>query len=261
MSKSIRLKKAMNKISSKDNPSLKKLKALAKNKGRKKYGQFLVEGPQVLEEIRTIKEPVEVYIKESYQGSLDTALKVTRVQDDLFDQIAPTVQSQGVLALYEIENKKLEKLSPGLVLYLDGISDPGNLGGLIRSAVSFNVSAILLSEDCVDIYNPKVVRSTMSALFKLPFYQLSHEALLALTSHQLLAADLSGQDLDDYVWEENSILILGNEAHGVSQDLRDRAKKLTIPMEKSMESLNVNVAGSICMYDCYIKRGGRKRND
>lgn len=261
MSKLIRLKKVMNKISSKDNPTLKKLKALAKNKGRKKYGQFLVEGPQVLEEIRNIKEPIEVYVKESYQGPLDPALKVTRVQDDLFNQITPTVQSQGVLALYEIETRKLEKLPQGLILYLDGISDPGNLGGLIRSAVSFNVSAILLSEDCVDIYNPKVVRSTMSAFFKLPFYQLNHEDLLTFTSHQLLAADLSGQDLDDYVWEENSILILGNEAHGVSQDLKNHAKKLTIPMERSMESLNVNVAGSICMYDCYIKRGGRKRND
>ena len=248
----------MNRISSKNNPTLKKLKALATNKGRKKYHQFIVEGPQVLEELSPIKKPLEVYIKESYQGDLAQGVKTTVIQDDLFEQVAPTVASQGILALYEIERKKLEKVPKGLVLYLDGIADPGNLGGLIRSAVSFKVSAILLSEDCVDIYNPKVVRSTMSALFKKPIYQVSHKDLLALSSHQLVAADLEGDKLESYQWDENSILVLGNEAHGVSPDLKTSLKRVTIEMEKNMESLNVNVAGSICMYDYYVKNKRRQ---
>lgn len=248
----------MSKITSRQNQEIKKLKSLQTVKGRKKNQEFLLEGPQVLKEVSGAYPPDRVYYREDYQGFLPEGVPSREVEKNLFNQLTPSNHSQGVLAVYKIFPMEDQALAPGLNLYLEDIQDPGNLGGLIRSGAAFGVKKIFLSRACVDLYNPKVIRSTMSAFFKVSYAYKDVEDLLENGEIHLLRGDLEGRDLQDFSWPEKSLLILGNEAHGVSEKLKEASLPIHIPMEKTMESLNVNVAGSICMYDYYLKNQRRK---
>lgn len=256
-------------IRSKGNRKIKLLRSLGNAKGRKKEGKFFAEGPVVLEEILPYIKPLEVLAGDreyrEYKDLLETfedeKIPVTRVSSEILSQALPTKHSQGLVGIFPFLPEDIELPRSGPVLYLDGIRDPGNLGGIFRSANAFGVEKIILSPDCVDIYNDKVVRSTMAALFRVPF-QISDSSVLKDLKNKgfrVCALDVRGEETSDFCDEDKVVFLAGNEANGLRNDVIELADLFwRIPMEPEVESLNVNVATSICLYEYYRERKNRR---
>ena len=243
------------------------LRSLRTPKGRHESGLFLVEGVRLCSELIPAKARVEIALVA--EGRTSDALR--RVSDALaaggtpvvaaplrdFERISDTVASQGILAAARWEDLAPEALrfpdNGAVVLALDGVSDPGNVGTVIRTAAWFGVSVVLLGEGCADLLNPKTVRATMGGIFQLPIcrdVKLSEEsARLKQLGFRLTAATMDGTP-DWSAWSKNprSALILGNEARGVSEELRRLAdQRITIPRRGAGESLNVAVSAGILL--------------
>jgi TrmH family RNA methyltransferase len=162
--------------------------------------------------------------------------------------VSATETPSGILGICKIStgNQSDDKLDDNW-LYLDNISDPGNMGTLLRTAVWFGIHNIAFSRGCVDIFNPKVVRSGMGAHFHIS-YILDANITQFNSTHTLYGGDQDGKSLDDFDIETPWILVLGNEAHGISQGIRKTIHRyIAIPRLGAGESLNVAVAGGIIM--------------
>ena len=230
------------KISSKDNPLVKYLVRLYENKKeRDESNKFIVEGYNLVSEAKK-------------QGLLDKVFSIKEEDDykdaiivtqDIIKKITNTVTPEGIIAIC---NKKKDLNLGNKVLYLDSLQDPGNIGTLLRSAVAFNFDTVILDE-CVDLYNPKVIRASQGAIFYLNILSNSLSELKSL-GYKIIGTEMFGTSLNNYKSNDSKlVLILGNEGHGVrSEYLEFSDINLTIPMN-SIESLNVGVAGSILMYE------------
>ena len=230
------------KISSKDNPLVKYLVRLYENKKeRDESNKFIVEGYNLVSEAKK-------------QGLLDKVFSIKEEDDykdaiivtqDIIKKITNTVTPEGIIAIC---NKKKDLNLGNKVLYLGSLQDPGNIGTLLRSAVAFNFDTVVLDE-CVDLYNPKVIRASQGAIFYLNILSNSLSELKSL-GYKIIGTEMFGTALNNYKSNDSKlVLILGNEGHGVrSEYLEFSDINLTIPMN-SIESLNVGVAGSILMYE------------
>ena len=186
-----------------------------------------------------------------------SALPWYEVPLPVLQKITATEDPQSVAALVELKQESLAAFAPGkgLVLVLDQIRDPGNLGTLIRTADALGAAAVVMLENTADLYNPKVVRSTMGSLFHLPvFTGVKREELAAWCRKQqvaLWATALEGaEDVTKLQWPEKVALVLGSEAEGVSGEILARAdQKVKIPMAGHAESLNVAIAGGILLFE------------
>lgn len=154
--------------------------------------------------------------------------------------------------LAEVEmssDQPLPDLSNGLHLYLDGIKDPGNMGTILRIADRFGIDSVLCSPECVEVYNPKVVQSTMGSLFRVNFITNSSINFIERfkgNGTPVLAAAMNGKDLYETPLPENAVLILGSESHGLSEEANALVdQELTIPNFGAAESLNVAVAAAV----------------
>ena len=230
------------KISSKDNPLVKYLVRLYENKKeRDESNKFIVEGYNLVSEAKKQGLLDKVFsIKE--EDDYKDAIIVTK---DIIKKITNTVTPEGIIAIC---NKKKDLNLGNKVLYLDSLQDPGNIGTLLRSAVAFNFDTVILDE-CVDLYNPKVIRASQGAIFYLNILSNSLSELKSL-GYKIIGTEMFGTALNNYKSNDSKlVLILGNEGHGVrSEYLEFSDINLTIPMN-SIESLNVGVAGSILMYE------------
>lgn len=175
---------------------------------------------------------------------------VTVMSDNIFDKISDTVSSQGIIAVADIP--PFEKRPVGkFCLYLDRVRDPGNLGTIIRTAAACDFNDIIL-HDCVDVYNPKTIRSSMSAYAHCRFIidDLSDDLTAGYT---VLCADANGTDIRDdirNIADKKVCLVIGNEAQGVGEDMRKRADlTVSLPMNCVVESLNAAVSASVIMYN------------
>ena len=244
------------------------LRSLRTPKGRHESGLFLVEGVRLCSELIPAKARVEIVLAAEGQDKSGALGKLAAefasagaeiLQSPLrdFERISDTVNSQGILAAARWEDLAPEALrfpdNGAVVLALDGVSDPGNVGTVIRTAAWFGVSVVLLGEGCADLLNPKTVRATMGGIFQLPIcrdVKLSEEsARLKQLGFRLTAATMDGTP-DWSAWSKNprSALILGNEARGVSEELRRLAdQRITIPRRGAGESLNVAVSAGILL--------------
>ena len=230
------------KITSKDNPVIKNLIRLYQNKKERDASNlFIVEGYNLVEEafkagvIERIYSIKDTEIYENY----------TQISIDLLKRITDTVTPEGIIAVCK---KKTNYTKGNKILYLDRLQDPGNIGTLLRSALSFNFDTIILDE-CVDLYNPKVLRSSQGSIFNLNFINIKLDELKK-DGYYIIGTSMFGTILNDYKnTNEKIVLILGNEGNGVRKEYLDYSDiNLTIPMNK-MESLNVSIAGSILMYE------------
>ncbi|MDR7870389.1 MAG: RNA methyltransferase [Tissierellaceae bacterium] len=259
-------------ISSNQNPLIKEIKSLNRKKNRWENRLFIIEGIKIIEEaiINGIKIK-SIFISEKFLESKDGLVfyvelknlhNLAKVSDPLFKSISDTENPQGILAVcefnirdfYEIDN--LEKPS---MLFLDGVQDPGNMGTIIRTADAFNMDGIILGEGCVDPYNPKVVRSTMGSIFRVPLYicKNSIESLqeLKIKGFHIFATSLNGKSLYDADFDNKFLCVIGNEANGVNPKILDIAeRRIKIPMPGNAESLNAGVAASIIMYEAMRSR-------
>lgn len=253
-------------ITSTSNVQIKEITALLKkSKERKEKKSFVIEGRKMFEEICQEKSRVvkayfsDSYVKEQYGDRAMPDIPYEIVADSVFDAMAETVTPQGVLAIVRMPEYSLEDMiaSAGTMMLLENLRDPGNLGTILRTAEAAGVSGVILSKESVDIYNPKVIRSTMGAVYRVPFlYVEDFQALLLELRKQevrLLAAHLKGTKTFDKADYSGKVgILIGNEANGLSEEAAELAnEKVRIPMAGSVESLNAAVAAALLMYEAF----------
>ncbi len=245
---------------------IKKIKSLATKKGRAEERQFSAEGIRLLDEALRLRQfPDIIYysphllseraikLVEKIKSKKISAKEISPRQMTL---ISENKTSQGILALFSIPFENDNKLSLGnsrKILWCENISDPGNLGSLLRSALAFGFNPVVLSGSTADHFSPKVVRSSAGAVFGLKIVKNETDNILEMIEKEkvfLVASDVSG-DIDINVKNINDrkyILAVGSEASGLSFDLLKKADlRLRIRHSSKIESLNAAVAGSIIM--------------
>jgi TrmH family RNA methyltransferase len=170
--------------------------------------------------------------------------------------MSETISPQGILAICKIPNPQLETLKlsgKSILLYLHEIQDPGNAGTILRSADALGATAVITSPGSVDMYSPKVVRSTAGSLWHLPIFERVSLELLQTTIPNLSFATLSAdgkKSIRNFSINENTVLIFGNEARGLSDlEVPAATQALAIPMAGNAESLNLSAAVSIVLYE------------
>lgn len=239
-------------IKSPTNKKIKKLSKLLLKKEREKEKLFLVEGKHLVEEANKIGVLIEIIKTEDYD--FKSVVPTTLVTYDVIKKLTNSVTPQKIIGVV----KYLEGQEIGdKILILDNIQDPGNLGTIIRSSVAFNVNTIVLSNDTVDIYNDKVLRSSEGMIFHINIIKRDLKSFLEelhTKNYKIYGTRVNGgQKIKDLKIKENKLaIIMGNEAKGVNQKLLEKCDDfLYIPMNKDCESLNVGVATSIILYELF----------
>ena len=205
-------------------------------------------------------------VKEEYFDRLSHKLKeadVEYVSSKVFQEISDTESPQGVLAVVQMpgyDRSTIVEKEDAAVICLEDIQDPGNLGTIFRTAEGAGMSAVIMSAGCVDLFNPKVVRATMGAIFRLPFFiteNMTKEVEQLKQEHfSVYAASLEGARLyTEETYEGKCAVIIGNEANGIKQETQQAAThKIKIPMEGQLESLNAAVSAALFMYEIHRNR-------
>lgn len=242
-------------ISAKSNEKVKALRALAQKKCRRERGEYLVEGVKMVREAILSGQTISLIagLPETLALLPETAAQRIAVTRAVYDSITDERNPQGVAAAVKMPVCPLAA-PRGNALFLDGISDPGNLGTMIRTAVAAGFCEIYLA-DCADPYNPKAVRASMSGIYFAALYEGSAEALLKTVDIPLIAADMRGEDLFSFSPPARYAVAVGNEGRGLSDAVRARAAyTVGIPMRKEAESLNAAVSAAIMMYELSNRR-------
>ena len=244
-------------IESNQNKIIKEVNSLKAKKERDKTGLFILEGKRLVDEIPNSWEIKYLLKAESYSEDINFE-NVYTVKDSLFEKISETVNPQGILAVCHIKEFDVTNVdysnSPFFVV-LENVTDPGNMGTLIRTADAAGADGIFLSKGCVDIYNPKVIRATMGSIFHLPIYRnLNLMDLMEDFKNnnvKTLAAHLKGTSTPYKVDMTTACaVIIGNEANGLSDEISEIASDLVkIPMPGKAESMNAGIAGGILIYE------------
>ena len=278
-------------ISSKDNELIKNIRKLKEKKYRDLENSYVIEGIKLVKE--AINEGVnikQIVMCEDFTDSeidKDTLYEIAKhnlvyVTKNLFDTITDVKTPQGIIAVVEkgigIRNtanketdlsidlnenmnvKKSNKVdySQDIIVALDGVQDPGNLGTIIRTADSANLNQIIISKDSADPYNPKVVRSTMGAIFRVNVIEAEDlKEELKKAQENKFKIMITALDAKKSIYKADfnkKVIVIGNEANGVSKEVQAMAdEKVIIPMLGKTESLNASVAASIMIYE-YVRR-------
>ena len=235
-------------IVSRNNPLVKEFSSLKEKKYRKQRGAFLAEGGKMVREaVQKGMRVLRLAVREDYVGET-FSLPVTVFGEDAFRAVCDEKTPQGIVAEIEIPVYELRQPRSSCLL-LDGVSDPANVGAIVRSANAAGYRE-LYCIDCADPFSPKSVRASMSGVFSVRIMQGSREEVLSVLSGvPLLAADMSGENIFHFQPPEIFALCIGNEGNGLSREVRERASKtVCIPMEGDTESLNAAVSASVAMY-------------
>ncbi|MDR6612511.1 MULTISPECIES: RNA methyltransferase [unclassified Leifsonia] len=257
-----------------DNPRSPRVRAvakLAKRPARAETGLFLLEGPQAVEEALAFRPELVVDLfatptaleryPEIARAASDAGIEVEFVSEHVLDAMADTVTPQGFVAVarqFPTSIRDIFAGSPRLVAVLEEVRDPGNAGTIIRAADSAGADAVVLSGRTVDLYNPKVVRSTTGSLFHLPVAVGADLGDVVGRAHtaglQVLAADIKGEDLlsarRDGELARPTAWVFGNEAHGLADELLELVDRVvTVPIYGKAESMNLATAASVCLYE------------
>ncbi len=235
------------------NNEIKAIKKLKDKKYRKSEGLFLVEGSKLCEEVLNSSYEIK-YTLTSNEFRYNDFPNVCIVDYDIIKSISTTDTPQDIVCVVYIPHVELGE-PKGNSLILDNLQDPGNIGTLIRSAMAFGFDDIYFI-DCPDIYSEKVVRSSMGGVFKINAHIISRQELIenkAKICDILLSTTLNADILGKNCLPKSRIgVIIGNEGNGVSTELIQASDMaVTIPMTKSIESLNAGVAGSILMFEIF----------
>lgn len=233
---------------------LQAVRALQKKNGRNEQGLFLVQGPKlVAEALGSTLERVALYGTEEAADRLHVNDAIVLPPHEL-ERLGTLESGNELVAVMRIPSHPvLERLDEGeLVLALDGIADPGNLGTILRIADWFGVRRVLCSADSVDIYNPKCVQASMGAIFRVETHYADLPSVLGLLREfgaALHVASMEGEAVFRMSLKRPVVLVLGNESHGVSQEVRDlNGTMVSVPRVGRAESLNVAMAASaLCM--------------
>lgn len=259
-------------ITSRRNPRVQEIRRLGRREHRATTRRFLLEGVRSIEEavdagarIREVLVTPHLLRSESVKAlieRLETAgAEVAAVTEEVLAAVSDTETPQGIVAVAAMPGGTLRLDGNPLVLVVDGVRDPGNLGTLIRTAAALGVAGVITTRGTVDLYNPKCVRATMGSLFRMPTEERADagEAVSFLKAHGLavVAGDV-GAETPCYDWDfaRPCAVLVGGEAFGPSEDVLEMCDgRVKIPMPGGVESLNVAVAGAILMYEAARQRG------
>ena len=238
-------------ITSLDNKRIKNLSRLLVKKYRDEDGKFLVEGEHLVEEAYKAGVLLEVVQTDDYNGTFGVA--TTYVTYDVIKKLSNTQNPQRVIGVC----KKIEEKEIGnRIVILEDLQDPGNLGTIIRSSVAFNVDTIVVSNNTVDIYNDKVLRSSEGMLFHINIVKRDIDTFIdELHNKDYVVSGTKvdgGTNLKEVTKSERMAIVMGNEGAGVKSSTLDKCDKyIYIPMNSNCESLNVGVATSIIIYELF----------
>lgn len=205
--------------------------------------------------IKDMPADVEIEMAFSTKARYDEAFSFFKekaniyvLEDKVFEYVSDTVSPYGIAAVLKIK-KAAFKMPNGKALLLDHIQDPGNLGTIYRTAAACDFKEIYLL-NCVDLYSPKVVRSTLGGLFKVNTYEIDEDEALELVKGTNSAVlDMNGENILTSKLSKDIVFVCGNEAHGVSEIFKNSCKKVySLPMKNGIESLNVAIATAVAMY-------------
>ena len=275
-------------ISSKDNKKIKYIRSLLeKGNIRKKNHKFVVEGIKLVDEALEYGKVLEMVLAESLykeiiSGDLsknallaENGKNITNyvkkenstvvVSDAVFKTVSETISPQGAVAVVEMPeyellekdflNQAYNKNGQIKLLILEDTADPGNLGTIVRTAEAAGVTGVIMTKGTVDIFNPKVVRSTMGSIFRLPFAYVEDlkEVIKELKKQGIsfYATHLKGEKSYKAIkYSDRSAILVGNEARGLSDEVADLADTyVLIPMQGKVESLNAAIAAALMMYE------------
>ena len=275
-------------ISSKDNKRIKYIRSLLEKGGiRKKNHSFVVEGIKLVDEALEYGNVLDIIVSESlYEEIVSGDLarngllsdngkhiikqvkqgtSLTVVSDAVFKSVSETITPQGILAEVEMPKHRLleekfleiayEKTGKIKLLILEDTADPGNLGTIMRTAEAAGVTGVIMGKGTVDIFNPKVVRSTMGSIFRLPFSYVDDLKAVILRLKRdgisFYATHLKGKEsYRDISYSDKAGILIGNEARGLSDEIANLADTyVIIPMQGKVESLNAAVAAALMLYE------------
>lgn len=233
-----------------DNKKIKDIKKLQQRKYREKTGEFLVEGSHLVLEAFKTGSLKELILEQDEIFPLD--VPTSYVTNDIIHYLSDVESPQNVMGIC-MKRKNNDSLG-NKILVLDAIQDPGNLGTIIRSAVAFNVDTIILGKNTVDVYNPKVVRSSQGMIFHTSIIEkdlINFLPQLKKDGYKIMGTRVThGQSLKKLEKSEKSVIIMGNEGNGMSEEVADLCDEfIYIDMNSTCESLNVGVATSIILYE------------
>ncbi|MFV0531000.1 MAG: TrmH family RNA methyltransferase [Flavobacteriales bacterium] len=227
------------------------IQSLKRKKFRNLHKLFVVEGVKSVKEV--LKSTVQVdkiFCLETYKNEFTGDFEKYIISENHLKKVSNLKAPQGVLALCKIEQKPLSITDDELIVALDGVNDPGNLGTIIRLADWFGINKIICSEHTADVYNPKVIQATMGSFTRVEVYYTDLNVFLENSSQTIFGAFLAGENIYKKNLPDTGIIVMGNEANGISKEIeRFINKKITIPSfgKKTPESLNVAVATSIIL--------------
>ena len=256
-------------ISSKDNEFIKHVKKLKDKKYRDLSNEYIIEGIKLIEE--AIKEEAQINqivicddCEKTQNIPKNLMYEIAKyecvyVANKVFNTISQVNSPQGIFAVVEKNNKNKQiDYKQDIIIALDNIQDPGNLGTILRTADSIGLNQILVSKGTADVYNPKVVRSTMGAIFRVKVIECEDivKAIKETKKHKfkLVVTTPNTQDTIYNINYNKKVIAIGNEANGVSKEIQDLADyKVKIPMLGKTESLNASVATGIVLYE-YVRQ-------
>ena len=259
----------MKKIISKENTIIKHIIKLKEKKYRTEYSEFIIEGAKIVKEaieenanIKNIFISEEALNSELVEKQLKAVIETENyilVPNNIFKLISDVEKPQGVLAVIEKsdENENID-FSADIILILDGIQDPGNLGTIIRTADSVGLKQILVSKGTADAYNPKVIRSTMGAIFRVNIIEIENLKNsieeIKENNFKIITTSLQTEKSIYDIKLNKTAIIIGNEANGVSKESKELADiNAIIPMKGKTESLNASVATGVILYE-YLRQ-------
>lgn len=252
-------------ITSKENEVVKSIKKLKEKKYREESKKFIVEGIKMVEEAMQEKANIDKIVicedcnQEDYYHRLDiyemAKNEIITVSQKIFKELTNVEKPQGILAVIHKPEPKVLQYKEDMIIALDGVQDPGNLGTILRTIDSVGLTQVILSEKTADPYNPKVVRSTMGAIYRINMVQTENlvNTLKQAKKNQykIIATALEKDSKSLYnVPLKEKVIVIGNEANGVSKEVLQIAdEKMTIPMLGKTESLNAAVATGVILYE------------
>ena len=256
-------------ITSKDNEQVKKIKRLKEKKYRNEYNEYIVEGIKLVKEAISEKTEIKTIVVCDgcdMQTNFDSKilyeiakLNCITVSEKIFKEISEVENPQGILAVIAQKDKKTKiDYSQDILVILDNIQDPGNLGTILRTVDSVGLDQIIVSKGTVDAFSSKVIRSSMGAIFRVNIIESDNiiEKIKEIKKHkyEVVGTSLNAEEsLYDIKFKKKAIVI-GNEANGVEQKVLEQADKLIkIPMLGKTESLNASVATGIILYE-YVRQ-------
>ena len=260
----------MKQITSIQNPFIKSLVQLQeKAKARKQTGTFLIEGKREIElalkgnyELETILYVPEL-VGESFNGNLYKSLNQIEITKEVYQKLAYRDTTEGILGIAKTKSLQLSDLQLSknpLILVVEAIEKPGNLGAMLRTADAANIDAVIIANPKTDLYNPNIIRSSVGCLFTNQIVSSSsEEAITFLKSKNMNIFSATLQNSTSYYsqnFKSPTALVVGTEATGLSQIWRDNAtQNIIIPMQGEIDSMNVSVAAAILLFEAKRQRG------